>query len=198
MPQTLPIILDVVTKRLVLSYRDATIFTLPPFQNTECIPIAFCAVKQVSIFRQPIFEKIPLAGYSLQISIGSAGTVLAAQNTFTLSSDGYALTGVLDLNTAGISGCADGANALFEIRLFEGTHLTYAQTSVTLCKSVYTTGVLVPVPTDTALGLLEARRMFPMRDGAAGDGLIFTSADGSKRIFAYCDNAGSFQTVPLT
>lgn len=198
MPSLLPICF--VTNRGQLAYGpgNATTLELPPLYQEDGVPIEFSAVKRL-YETSPIFESIPLTGYALKISIGSAGNILATQETWSLNSAGTTLSGTLDLNTAGIAALGSPAQTVtFEIRLSGSSGFFRGQFPVTIWKSVALVSSLNPVVTDTALGRLEAARTYMRKQGAPGEGFILVSADGNKQCFEYLHNDGSRQSTPLT
>lgn len=195
----LPIYFDTVTKGLVLSRTSGTPVSLPFLNQEDAIRIEFTAVKRIALIGTPL-EVIILTGYSLTISIGSAGTILAAANPgdFTINADNTVLTGTLDLNTSGINALANGAEQTFEIKLSNATERYRGQFAVQIFKSVNLAASVQPVVNDTALGRLEALRTYMKKEGDAGEGFILTSQDGAKKSFQYLHNDGSLRSEPLS
>jgi hypothetical protein len=186
MPALLPLFYDVVNKRLVLGINSPDPFTIPTLYQEDSYTIDFTALLPTGNQFNPIYSRLNLASYSLQISVGNAGVPLAIANAWTPSADLQMLSGVLQLNTAGMNGLDDGARVTFEIRLFDGTNYNRGQQVVTFRKSVGTTGALVPPASDTALGSLEAKRTYARKEGLPGEPIILTGLDGSQ-IQLTCD-----------
>lgn len=190
---------DVQSKQLVFSEANPRTYRVPDLQEEDKIEIAFRALKRVRETVSPFFERLNLAAYSLEISVGSANSILANAASWTISDSNTLLTGILDLATAGISGLADGAVKTLEIKLSSGGTVTYrGQFSVTIRKSVSIAASLNPVVNDTALGVLEADRTYLRKEGRAGEGLLLTSDDGLARGLLYWHNDGSFRAEAVT
>jgi hypothetical protein len=198
MSQFLPLYFETRSKKLVFSSTDATEVVLPEFHQEDTITLELYAQTRIAQWDGQLFERILLSGFSGYVAVGSANNVLASQNSFTSTDDGYGLIGNLNLNTAGINALADGASSTFEIRLFNGTSYYRGQYAVTIRKSVALAAAIVTVPGDTALGALEAQRTYVRRIGAAGEGQEFTSPDGTKKVYMYLDNDGTMRYEPIT
>jgi hypothetical protein len=184
---------------LVYSRSNQTGFVIPPLYQEDGLPLEVSAVKRINHSPDVPFEVINLAGYALKISIGTANSILATQEAWTLSADGTSLSGTLDLNTAAINALADTyTSARFEIRLNNGVSFFRGQFEVVIKKSVALAGAVNPVVSDTALGRLEAARTYMKKEGAPGEGFILTSADNLKKCFEYLHNDGGRRSEPLT
>lgn len=185
------------TGKLVYGETSPEPFSIPDLYQEDQLRISLVALNRISQI-SPFFERINLNGYSLTISVGTAGTVRAQQATFTLDATG-ALVGSLDLNTAAITALADGASQKFEIILTNGATTKHrAQWPVTIRKSVSISGALVSPPADTALGRLEALRTYVLKEGASGDGVILTSPDGSKKGYLYWGDDNALHAEPIS
>ncbi len=183
-------------RTLAFSESDPSQVNLPRFYQEESPLIGFKALRRLTQMQAPFMEKLLLTGYSLQISIGTAGTVHAAQNAWTISADNYELQGALNLNTSGINTALAAANPsalTFEIRLFDGTNYFRGAFPVLVYKSVALAAALVPPAGDTALGALEAKRIYMKKEGEPGEGFILTSADGLRQGLCYWHNDGSWR-----
>lgn len=152
--------LDTQSKRLVFSETQPVSFVLPDLHQEDSPTIEFRALKRIRQTTAPFFERIPLNGYDLLISVGIAGTIYASAGTWAASDGNTLLTGRLDLNTAGITALADGTEVIFEIRLFDGVGYYRAQQVCRIKKSVATVSTLQPVVNDIALGKTEASRTY--------------------------------------
>lgn len=188
---------DLQTKRLVFSTTNARTVNLPDMYREDVFTIGFRAVKRVRSIGNPLFEAVTLTGYALTISIGSADSALAQATSFTLSDSDKLMTGTLTLSTAGINALSDGSISIFEIKLSSATETYRGQFPVTIRKSVATSGALVSVIADTALGMLEADRTYVRKQGRAGEKIILTSEDGTKSGLIYWDNDGSFRAEAI-
>jgi len=190
---------EVLSKTLVFSETNPRTFRLPDLNEEDKITIQFRALKKIRESVAPFFERISLASYDLQISVGSANSILASASSWTISDSNTLLTGTLDLATAGISALADGTTKTFEIKLSSGgTEAWRGQFVVTIRKSVSIASSLNPVVNDTALGVNEADRTYMRKEGRAGEGWLVTSEDGLSRGLLYWHNDGSFRAEAVT
>lgn len=194
----LPLYFDVVSKTLVFSETNPRTFRLPDLYEEDKISIEFRALKRVRETVSPFFERVTLAGWSLEISVGSAGTILANATSWSISDSNTLLTGTLDLATAGISALPSGTSKTFEIKLSTGGFPYRGQFDCTIYKSVSIASSLSPVVNDTALGVLEADRTYLRKEGRAGEGILLTSDDGLAKGLLYWHNDGSFRAEAVT
>ena len=192
----LPLNWDVVNNRLVIGETNAGVYQVRDLYQEDTYTIEFRAFKRIRETGSPIFEKVNLAGYALAVSVGTAANPLAQATAWTPSSDNYSLTGSLAMNTSGINGLSDGSSQIFEVRLYDGTGYNRGQQSVVVRKSVATSGALVSLPTDTALGSGEASRLYVKKEGAAGEGFILKSLDGTKKALIYLGDDGTLRSDP--
>lgn len=179
--------------RFVISETTTEGFSIPNIHQEDILDIKLTLLTRIRSSYIPFFERVSLQGYSLYVAVGTAGSALASQNSWVISSDGYSLSGTLDLNQSGINSLADGTRLIFEARLSTSTTKIRAATEVTYRKSVILAGVLSPPVSDVALGQLEAKRTYVSKIGAAGEGFILTSPDGNSQGFCYWHNDGSFR-----
>lgn len=198
----LPIIFDTKSSRLVFSETDSSGVILPDLYQEDGVYIAFQAVKQINRTQLPFFEKIPLSGYALRISVGVAGNpyAQATPGDFVLSSDGYVYNGNLNLNTAEVDAAFSSAtffDTTLEIFLSSGSTVHRGQFSVKIRKAIHTTGALVPVATDRALGAQEADRTYVRKEAAAGDYEVKTTPSGRRFAF-YAHDDGTFRGEEIT
>jgi hypothetical protein len=195
----LPLIFETQSGKLVFSDTDLSEVALKDLFQEDGLNIAFQAVKRINRVVSPLAQKISLSGYSLRVSVGVAGNpyAQATPGDFTLSDDGYVYNGTLNLNTSEIDALADGAEAKFEIHLSSGSILHRGQYTVKIRKAVHTTGVLVPVATDRALGAQEADRTFVKKIMAAGDWIEWGTA-GGRRFAEYMHDDGTKRLEEIT
>lgn len=186
---------DVQTGQLVFSETNPTPFTLPALHQEDGPTIEFRALKRIRQNASPFFERINFSGYDLLISVGTAGSILASSNTWTASDGNTLLTGRLDLNTAGITGLADGAESILEVRLFDGTGYYRAQQTCRVKKSVALTSSLQAVVNDIALGKREASRTYIPQYRATGFTMI-DEATGEEMVVRLFN--GTFQASPIS
>lgn len=194
----LDLFFDLQTKRLVFSETNGRSATIPDLHREDSFTIAFRALKRLRTIGTPLFQRVNLAGYSLTISIGSADTPLAQASSFVLSDTDTLMTGTLAMNTAGINALSDGASSLFEIKLSSGTEAYRGQFGVIIRKSVATSGSIVQVINDIALGVAEADRTYVRHEGRPGEAIILTSDDGLVKAILRVDNDGSCRFEPIT
>jgi hypothetical protein len=160
--------LDVTTGKFVFSETAPVEFIFPPFYQEDSPTIAFRAFKRIRQNVAPFYERVAFSGYDLLISIGTAGSIIASANSWTLSDANTLLSGRLDLNTVGVNALANNAEVLFEARLFDGLGYQRAQQTVRVIKSVALVSTLQPVVNDQALGKIEAGRTYAPLQGCTG------------------------------
>src|SRR5262245_6587036 len=144
----LPLFLDIVNRRFVISQVNPDTFTVPTLYQEDSYPIEFVALIPTGSQYVPIYNRLNLQGYDLTVSVGSAGTLNAQASAWTTNPENTSLTGTLAMNTAGINGLADGDSQIFEVRLFDGTNYIRHQQNIVVRKSVAVTGALVPAVND--------------------------------------------------
>lgn len=191
----LNLFLDTQSKKLVFSETQPVPFTLPDLHQEDSPTIEFRALKRVRQTTAPFFERIPLSGCDLLISVGVAGTIYASAGSWTASDGNTLLTGRLDLNTAGISALTDGTEAIFEIRLFDGVGYYRAQQVCRVKKAVATIGTMQAVVNDIALGKTEASRTYVPQQRATGFTMI-DEVDGTEMIIRL--KGGSLLAEPIS
>lgn len=196
----LPITLDTARRKIVISPSNSDEFLLGNIYQEDILQIQFQAIKPTgNVIGSNRYEVLNLTGYALDICVAAVkGTPLAQATTFTISADGKTLEGDFNLNTAGINALADGASLYFEVNLSYASKPTRAQQVVTYVKAACVSGSLVAVPTDTALGSLAADRTYVRKEGRAGEAIILTSADGTKKGILYWHDDNSFRAEPIT
>lgn len=190
---------DVTSKVLVRGLTVPSPFSIPSLYTEESLPMSFTALRRVSWIDgdSPIYERVAMSGYALQVSIGSASSVLASASTWAISADGYSLSGTMDLNTAGVNALADGASKTFEVRLFDGTNYYRTQQPVAIFKSVAVSGVAIPLPSPTALSKDEALAVFLPRNDIRSFTML-SLPTGAKRGLAYFHDDGSWRVEEIT
>jgi len=191
----LNLFLDTQSKRLVFSETQPVPITLPDLNQEDSFTIDFRALKRIRQSTAPFFERIGLVGYDLLISVGTANSILASASSWTASDGNTLLSGRLDLNTAGIAALADGAQVIFECRLFDGVGHYRSQNVCTIKKSVALAGGMQPVVNDIGLGVLEASRTYLRIQGNTGFTMI-DEDDGTEMIVTL--KGGSVMARPIT
>jgi hypothetical protein len=191
----LNLFLDTQSKRLVFSETQPVPITLPDLNQEDSFTIDFRALKRIRQSTAPFFERIGLVGYDLLISVGTANSILASASSWTASDGNTLLSGRLDLNTAGIAALADGAQVIFECRLFDGVGHYRSQNVCTIKKSVALAGGMQPVVNDIGLGVLEASRTYLRIQGNTGFTMI-DEDDGTEMIVRL--KGGSLLAEPIT
>lgn len=186
---------DTQNGRLVFSETQPTPFTIPDLFQEDSPTIEFRALKRIRLNAAPFFERIALSGYSLQISVGIAGTVYASASSWTASDSNTLLTGRLALNTAGIDALADNTEVLFEVKIFDGTGDYRCQQPVRIRKSVATSATLQPVVNDIALGKTEASRTYVPQNRATGFTMV-DEATGEEMVVRLFN--GTLQASPIS
>lgn len=182
----LSIYFDTTNKKLVRGVSDDTVFQIPDQHQEDSPIIDLKVLKQVNWLFSPFYERIPLAGYALQISVGTAGSILASQNTFELSADGYMLNGELGLNTDGINALADGALVMFEVRLLSGTSYYRLTTEIRIRKSVALAASLSAPAEGTPLSKEEANALYHAKAGLRS--FVMQTSDGSRSALVYLND----------
>jgi hypothetical protein len=189
---------DVTANRLVISQTNAGAFTFPPLYQEDTPDLSLMVLKRNAIFatrNNPTYSVVNVGSYGLQVSIGSAGTILAAQDTW--ANDGTTFTGTLALNTSGINSLADGAATKIEIRL-SGPSFYRTQLECKIYKSVALSGAVVPIPGDTPLGVKQAEASFVSYTIPPGKPILWQSKDGTKKTLQYLHDDGEMRFVKLT
>ena len=193
----LTLFFDVSSKQLVRSLINGGRYDLPPFHTEDTLDIDLTIVRRLNYTTPPYFSIISNANYALEIAIGTACTVRAGGPglVWTKNSDNSIFSGQIPLNTSGINGLADNASQIFEIRLFDGTGYNRCQAPCRIIKSVALAAALAVIPSDTALGKIEASEIYMPYELPPGRGYILTSADSTKKILHYLDNDGTERAV---
>ena len=187
------------TKRLVFSETNGRSIALPDLYREDSFSIDFRALQRIRTIGTPLFNRVNLSTYSLTISVGTAAdTPLAQASSWVVSDSGTLMTGTLNMSTAGINALADGTSALFEVKLSSGTEAYRGQFTVIIRKSLATSGSIVSVVSDIALGVSEADRTYVRHEGRAGEAIILTSDDGLQKAILRVDNDGSCRFEPIT
>jgi len=192
-----PLFFDTVNKKLVRSEVDASEVTLPPLNQEDGLEIDLTVLRRISNYA-PFFSKLNIAGYSLRVSIGTAGVENAFQDTWSTKNGDTTFTGELNLATAAISALANGTAQYLEITIGNGTLYYRGQFPTKIMKSVYLAGALTEPAGDTALGKSEANRNYVRKSGRAGEGFTLMSEDGLKTVIIYLHNDGSVRMEPIT
>ena len=188
----LPLYLDAAKRTLVKGISDSATFGIGALTQEDTLILEVHLLKRVSYLLDPLYSQEALAGYSLTVSLGSANDPIAQQTSFSLSADGYSMTGNLGMNTSGINALADNATTIFEVRFSVGGGYYSAQQIVSIKKAVALAGAVSDPPGDTGLGVNQATGMFlPKNDVSA---FTMLSQDASKRVLVYVHNDGSFRT----
>lgn len=175
---------------------------LPALRQEEALSLNISVITQISQFTAPLYELKNLAGCSCRVSIGTAASVLASATPgdFTVDSTGTAFSGTLQMNTSGINALTDRqAGVYFEILITEASGATYGRRfPVAIEKAIYTSGTTVAPAGDVALGKLEAGRLYVKKEGAAGEGFILVSPDGTRRGLVYWGDDNALHAEPIT
>ena len=149
---TLPLFLDTVNRRLVLSATDTQPFTLPSLIRGDALTLVVQLLSPVGTLTRPFVVK-STTGLSLRVGVGTAGllsNLVTLQTTWTIDATAKTFTGALPLNTPEIEAAftvSAGApfTRLFEIEIEEdGRRTTALQIPVTLREDVIKDGALEP------------------------------------------------------
>ena len=186
---------DTQSGKLVFSETQPTPFSFPELFQEDSPTIDFRVLKRIRQNTAPFFQRIPLTGYDLLISVGVAGTIYASASSWIPSDGNTLLTGRLDLNTAAISGLVDNTQTVLEVRLFDGVGYYRTQQSVRIRKSVAITGTLQAVVNDIALGKREASRTYVPQYQSTGFTMI-DEVDGTEMIIRL--RGGSLLAEPIS
>lgn len=199
---SLNLFFETITKSLAGGLNLPLGLQLPALRQEESLSLSISAITQISQFTAPLYELKTLTGCSCRVSVGTAGSSLAeaGPSDFTVDVTGTKFNGTLNLNTAGINALTDRQSGVyFEILITEASGATFGRRfPVFIEKAVYLAGTLTVPAGDTALGKLEAARTFVKKEGAAGDGFILTSEDGTRKGILYWHNDGSFRAEPIS
>lgn len=153
--------------QLARGITDPAEFQLPLLVQENSPVLSVQLLKRSSYFwGEAPFARIPVSGYALNVSVGSANNPLAAQATWTTSADGYSLEAALPLNTSGINALTgDPSEQRFEMRLSDGTNFYSLSKTILIRKAVTLASSMVPVAGDTALGKAEAALRYVPKQG---------------------------------
>lgn len=174
----LPLYFDTVNKQLVKSESNPGLFTMPDISQEEVLDIELTPLRRISYTTPPFFGRHMTSGLALVISIGTAGTVNATQSTWAEINGGATFSGSLDLSTAGINALTEGAAQIFEVRITGSVGLSRGLFNVRYHKGVNTSGTVQPVVNDTALGRVEATRLYVPQVMAAGQSMQWQTESG--------------------
>lgn len=177
---------------------DGAPLDLPVLNQEDTLVLSIPVVERRSFVSSPFFQRFNCDGWALQVSVGSANSILASQNVFTLNSTNDTFAGSLGLNTSGINALADNTEVTLELRMFNGTGYYRAQFAVRIKKSVALAASLEVPATDTALGAREAGQLYVPYSLPAGRGIQFTSEDGTKTGVLYLRDDNTFAIPGLT
>ena len=88
-------------------------FRIGDLYQEDGIPMTLKALNRISTFAAPFYEVVSLTGYSLQVSVGTAGSILATQTSWSLNAAEDEWSGSVDLNVSGIASLAHGTTVIF-------------------------------------------------------------------------------------
>lgn len=187
---------DLLSKELAATPQGPTGLQLPPFGQEEIIPLCIGVIRRISEFDAPLFESVQIAGWTLRASIGPVGTAHVTQNTFNVVQNRF--EGTLNLNVAAINALTDQQQGIYLDLLFNSGSEPYRRRfDVRIEKAVWLAGALVAPAGDLALGVLEADRKYVKKEMAAGESILWKSADSTKLAIQYLHDDGSPRMEPI-
>ncbi len=193
---------DLSSKNLAFGPQGPGGAILPVLKQEGALSLHVSFIRRVAVdpFGQASYEIVNLAAWSLRVSIGTAGSVLATQNTFAVDSTNTKFVGALALNTVGINALTDRqAGIYFEINYTDADGGGDGRRFDCLIeKAIYTSGAVIVPPTDMALTELKASRLYMKKEGAPGEGYILKSEDSAHRVFTYLHNDGTLRSEEVT
>lgn len=188
---------DTTAKRLVRGATDSGVFSIKELFQEDGLPIDLQLLRRASYFNDPLYEVLTVTGMGLMISVGSADSVLASQDVWSISEDGKHFEGCLELGTTGMNALADGAVVTLEVRvLLNGTTYYRTQQNVVWRKSVALAGAAAEPAVGTGITKEEANASYLPKTDVMSFTMI--SRDSSKRALIYLDNDGSLKARPIT
>lgn len=204
MAVTRDIYCDFTNGRLVQSNVSATPVLFPKVFHQDNLRLVIHPL-EVDPSRAPNlgpFAQIDPTGMSLKVGIfdSTGDTTLALQSTWTV--DGNTLVGTLNCNTAEMTaeiGSADSITGIleFEFTDSDGNKITIQQDTLTIEREYIVSATPDPIPNETFLPEAASLAMFLLKEGTAGEGRIWVSPDGTKKVFQYLDNNGVMQYAPV-
>lgn len=199
MPSLLQIIFDVVNGKLVRSSTSPDLYSIRDLYQEDAYTIDLIAVRPTGK-TVPYYEIISLSGYAPNVYVGPAGAPAATATGWTTSADGKTVTGVLDMNTSGITTLltANSVTTIFEVKLSSGaSNTSRVQQNVTVRKSVGVVGSPSAPPGQLALGSTDADRLYLRKEGLPGDAITLTSPTTGKQWQIYVDDTLGLQMNPI-
>jgi len=171
---------ELLSKELSATAAGPLDFAIPSLRQEEVLDLSIGVLKRISSVNIPFFESVSLAGWSLIASVGTAGSVLAQESSFSIDATGKKLEGAFSLNTAGVSALTDNQEVYFELIFSNGVGYYGGRFPVKILKAVHTTGALIPIAGDRALGAAEAVRTYVLKEMRPGERIIWQSDSGRK------------------
>lgn len=189
--------IDLTARKLVTSNFSTAGFGLPAMVQGDTATLELMFLKPVAggAINAP-YSIVNISGYDLVVAIGTpGGTPAALQNTWTAIEGNTVFSGVLSLNTAGITallGANNQVTSTFEIELgLAGDYDTPIQIPVVLKKAVIATGSPVPPPGTEYYTVPAANATFVRKLGLAGETITLVSPNGVYGRILGVDNNGN-------
>jgi len=143
-----------------------------------------------------VFDILDITGYTCRVTVGNPGdSPLPALGTPTPDTNNEFFEGALALTSAEISAFVASTNetrVTLQIRVNDGVSWqTKFMGKVTLLKTLDDNVTAAPAPVDQYYDQVTTDGLFLKKVGPAGEGLILTSPDGSKKVFIHVDDDGN-------
>ena len=207
----LKLAIDRQNKKLVVTGAvPGSVAALPPLFQGNSVDLEVTILDPSGLITSD-YSRVDFTGKTLRVAVGQTPTgtpggpaVLAIQTSFTYDSAANALrySGNLALNTAAIDaflGAAASATAYFEVNVVDsGNRSTILQATFNLMAVVDEAATTVPSPVDSYYTAAETDSRYVRKEFAAGDVILMTSADGTKKGLVYWGDDGSFHADPVT
>jgi len=202
---TADLYIDVANGRFVQSPDNQTVANLPPFVRGTTQNLRIMLLKPTGAAAGTVYDKIPVAGQTIQLAIGTLGgsSYLTSQFTWTASTDLAEpfYSAALPLNTANIT-TAVGSNpsvaCVLQIdRIESGIPTNVILQSISIKNAIIVDGTEVSTPGRTLLYAETASAMFLTRN-IVGRVRWINDSDSTIMNEMFTDTDGTLQTQQVT
>lgn len=199
----LKLYVDLTNRQLVRGLRDTTPFTLPAFYQEDDVRMNLAIMKVIpDAGPYDPYEKLAHSGLSVVCKVATTAPVILAAGTSTYNSSTNTLDLTLDLNTGAMVTAMSGQTSItpfIEFELDDGDgNITAYQAQITVKKEYITGASASPDPLDTYLTANQSDGRFVRKVVPAGEGITFTSPDGTKQFFLYIADDGSIHADQIS
>lgn len=198
------------TGTLASSVASPRTYVIPPLTQGDTVSIDLSVVEGDPLSGVGRVSLVNIGSYSLKVGFGAQPigngsiTPAALQTSWSKNADNTQFSGSLSLNTAEVTtliGTASSYKGWLEVELTEvatGNSETIYAAPVTINANLVTALSSTPLEGDVALGVGAAAATYVKRQGAAGEGIVLTSPDGTKSGVLYWGDDGTLHAETLT